>query len=174
MAWGENKDGVPTADSSDNDTLMDVIGNKTDTHDGDSLYAMVEMINKRLHTASKVWPTLADAVTLTTTGNDWTDFGTKVEIVAANAIATAFSIDYIDVAAVGDVQQYEIKLWSGGSGEVEIAHRSFSRTAQQSQETAVPCATGILAANTKVMASIASDAANADTADIKIGYHLHA
>ena len=173
MPWGEDKNGVPTADSADNNTIMDVIGNKTDTWEGDSIFAHVHSLDDHIQSEAKVWPTLADAVTLTATGNDWTDFGTKVEIVAASAIATAFDIHFVSVEAISATGQYEVKLWSGASGDVEIGHLSFSRTAVHSREGSQPMTTPIQPANTKIMASVASNNANADTVDVKIAYHTY-
>ncbi len=171
--WGEDKNGVPTADSADNNTIMDVIGNKTDTHAGSSLYAQADSTNDHIHSEAKVWPTLADAVTLTATVNDWTDFGTKVEVVAAAAIGSPFDIHFVSIEAISAIGQYEVKLWSGAAGAVEIGHMSFSRTAAHSREGSQPVTTPIQPADTKIMASMASNNANADTVDVKIAYHTY-
>lgn len=62
---------LPTADSADNDHMADVIGNKTDTHDGDSIAAMAHILEKHIHSASKVYPTLVDGIVVTSHTSAW-------------------------------------------------------------------------------------------------------
>jgi len=62
---------VPLADSTNNNTMSEVVGNKTDTHDGDSIYAKVKRLDEHIHTAAYAYPTLAAGVTVT--GSDTVD-----------------------------------------------------------------------------------------------------
>jgi hypothetical protein len=63
---------LPTTDSADNNQMSDVIGNKTDTHDGDSLAAKIHTLEEHAHKPSKVIPALADGVVVTSSATAWT------------------------------------------------------------------------------------------------------
>lgn len=61
---------VPSVNSADNVKSSDVIGNKSDGHDGSSIYSKLEILEDHVHAPSKVYPTLAGGVTLTA-GAEW-------------------------------------------------------------------------------------------------------
>ena len=74
---------VPGANSADNVVMSDVIGDKTDTHAGDSIYAQVKELIEYTHNASKVYPTMEDGVTVTSNAAAWT-LGNAVTIVGTS------------------------------------------------------------------------------------------
>ena len=117
---------VPTADSANNRTTRDVIGTKTDTHNGDSLMAAAHTVDEHFHKSSQVYPTLADGVLVTATANDWTDLGAFAVIVATNGITSDFDIHFVNVETVSAVGHYELVLYSGAdAAEVEVARVRF-------------------------------------------------
>jgi len=63
---------IPSADSADNVDFADVIGNKTDTHDGDSLAAKAHTIEEHIHSRSKVYPMMKAGITITSSGTAFT------------------------------------------------------------------------------------------------------
>jgi hypothetical protein len=63
---------IPSADSADNDHVSDVVGNKTDTHDGNSLAASIHTLLEHTHEISKCYPMMEDGVTITSNGAAWT------------------------------------------------------------------------------------------------------
>ncbi len=53
---------VPTKNTADNNQMRDVVGNKTDDQDGDSLWAHSHIMLEHVHTPSKVFPKMRDGV----------------------------------------------------------------------------------------------------------------
>ncbi len=73
---------IPSADSADNNNFSDVIGNKTDTHDGDSLRSLAHIQDEHTHTESKIYPMMKVGVTVTSSGTAYT-LGAAATIVGA-------------------------------------------------------------------------------------------
>ena len=164
--------GVPAVDSTRNKHFTEVIGNKSDTHDGDSIYAHVETIDDHFHAVSMVYPTMADGVVVTATANKWTDLGSFAVIAATNAITDDFDIHYISVEDISANGVYELVLYGGAdASEVEIGRRRFTQNAVQDPVINIPFQTPIIVANTQIKAKLASDNTNADTVTISLGYH---
>ena len=161
---------VPNADVGTNATMRDVIGNKTDTHDGDSIRAMSHRLDEHAHKESMVYPTLADGVTVTATVNDWTDLGAFVEVVPINTITSDFDIHFVNVESVSANGIYELVLYAE---EVEIARARFGKTTNQDGPTQVMIQTPIIHANTQIQAKLASDDMVADTATISLELHKY-
>ena len=61
----DNHTAVSDRNSVNNDTVGDVIGNKTDNHEGTSIYPILEILEDHSHEPSRVYPTLANGVTVT-------------------------------------------------------------------------------------------------------------
>jgi hypothetical protein len=164
---------VPAQDSSANNNAYDVIGNKLDTHQGDSISADVHRVDEHLHSASKVYPTLADGVTLTAVNGagTWT-LGSLVEVVPASTITNDFDIHFISIEDISANGVYEIVLYAGAS-DVEVARVRVTRTAIQDSTLNVPVQTTLIAANSRIRAAVASAADNGETIDISIFYHLY-
>lgn len=161
---------VPTADSADNSVIRDVLGNKTDTHDGDSTYAMLHTLDEHTHKEQKVYPELADPITLTSAGGAW-NLGTIVEIVPVNTITEDFDIHYIAFSSASATDDYEVKLYSGlGGSEVEIAATKTYKQAVQAGSAPSPITTPIQPANTRISAALATGTGG-DTIDMAIFYH---
>lgn len=59
---------VPSPDSVDNNQMRDVIGNKSDTHDGDSTYAHAQTLLAHVHSLSQLFPTMRDGVAVPSGG----------------------------------------------------------------------------------------------------------
>ena len=165
---------VPSQNSADNVNIEDVVGNKLDDEAGDSIYSKSYIINAHFHSASNVYPTLADGVTVTATANAWTDLGTIVEVVPINTITSPFDIHFIGVEGVSANDVYELVLYSGASeSEVEIGRVRITKTANQDGTENTPFQTIIVPANTRISAAISSAAALANTATISVFYHTY-
>ena len=157
----------PAADSAANSTFVDVIGSKSDTHDGDSIYAHVETLNDHVHKASKVYPTLAGG-TVVTAGAAWT-LGAFAEVVPASTIGTDFDIHHICIEALSAVEVYEIVLYAATT---EIGRVRVVKTANLEGTQNIPIQTPIIAADTQIQAKVAT-AGGADTATISLFYHVY-
>lgn len=158
---------VPAQDSANNAVMRDVIGNKTDTHDGDSIRAFVHMMNEHIHNAGNVYPTLANDEQVQAAAGAWA-LGAFKEIVPALGITDDFDIHFINVSTASAVDNFELVLYAV---ETEIARIRFARTTNQVRVAAIPTQTMIIPANTQIQAKLASQAGGSKTADISIQYH---
>lgn len=163
---------VPDVDSAANLLMRDVEGNKNDTHDGTSSRAVLHTLYEHTHGAQKVYPSLADGVTLTTAGGDWV-LGAITEIVPANAITTDFDIHEILVEDV-DTQgkTYEVVLYAGESN-TEVARTRFAASANKGGVPNVTVQNAIIAANSKISAALAIQDGGGKTAVFSIRYHSY-
>ena len=163
---------VPATDSADNETIRDVIGSKLDTHDGDSIRAVLHTLDDHIHGKAEVHPSLADGIVVTATANDWTDLGAFAVIAATNAITFDFDIHYISIENISANGVYELVLYSGAdAAEVEIGRKRFAQNAVQDSIVNVPFRTPIIPANTQIKAKLASDNAVANTVTITLAIH---
>lgn len=163
---------VPTADSADNEDWGDAIGNKNATHNGTSLHARAHTANEHVHAAQKVYPTLADGITLTTHGDDWV-LGTITQIVPADTIGEDFDIHEVLVEDVSTQNKtYEIFLYAG-AGDTEIGHARFSSSSNKGGVPNGTMQTDIVAANSRIRARLAIQDGGSKTAVVSIRYHLY-
>jgi len=162
---------VPSQDSADNNYFQDVIGNKTDTSAGDSIYSHVHTLEEHVHSASIVYPTLATAVTVSA-GASWV-LGSFVEIVPASTITSAFDIHYIYVDSISANDTYELVLYKGAeSSEIEVGRVRFSKTAAQEGTDNQPFQTPLIAANERISAKVASSSGS-NNVSVGIMYHIY-
>ena len=166
---------VPPADSALNTTINQVLGNKTDTHDGDSIRAVLHILNEHTHKASNVWPTgAAGKVVATAFSDDWA-LGVFTEIAAANDIGIDFDIHFINIEGISTSGVFELVLYAV---EVEIARFRFTvvGTPNNLKFNPIPIQTAIIPANTQIQAKLMSSNSTAnpgDTATISFSYHIY-
>lgn len=166
-------DNLPDIDSAANLTMRDVIGDKLDDVAGNSLYALIKTLNEHFHSASKVYPTLANGVVVTGAAGAWA-LGNFVVIVPTNAIQSVFDIHHINVATFNANDTFELVLYAGANGaEVEIGRCRFTRLSNVGASPHIPMMTPLIAANTQIKAKIASQAGTSNTATISIQYHTY-
>ncbi len=156
---------VPTIDTADNVDMVDVVGNKSDTHDGDSVRAMLHRLDEHAHKPSRTWPTLANGVDVVA-GAAWV-LGNFAEVAAVNDIGVDFDIHHISVEALTANDVYEIVLYAGTT---EIARARVVKNANQDGTMNIPVQCEILPANTQIQAKLAS-ASGGDTATVSLFYH---
>lgn len=161
---------VPAVDSADNVESRDVIGNKSDTHSSDSLVGHLKFLEEHAHSASKVYPTLADGVTLDTSVVAWT-LGTLVEIIPASTITEDFDIHAIDVESISANGEFELVLYQGAA-DVEIGRIRFVRSTVQSATLNTPIQTPLVPANARIRAAVAS-AAGTQSVIVSLRYHVY-
>ena len=168
---------VPTADTTDNVYIKDVIGNKADTEittpGTSSLYQLAGYMNYyHVHSPAKCYPVLADPVTVTASENVWTDYGSWVEIIPVNTITDPFDIHWVHTGEISATGNYVLELASGtAESEVVIGQIAFSRDSNQVQTSSQPIQIAPQPANTRISARLSSGNAAANTADIKVYYH---
>ena len=170
---GKSDIAVSTKNSASNVNIADVIGQKTDDSVGTSLYASLYKLMYHSHAIGKVYPLLANPITLTKAANAWVAFpASKTEIVPVNIITRPFDIHSVSISTLSVVGDYIIALYSGAAGsEVIIGYVVATRSASGSTEGIVSTMTTIIPANTRISAALTSGNATADTVRIKIFYH---
>lgn len=168
----------PAANSAANAQIADVIGSKIDTVAGDSIIALLKqliatnhILEEHIHSASKVYPTLAAGVTVNGGVGAW-QLGNATVLVPVNTITDDFDIHYLSVGNVSANDTYELVLYSDAAATVEVGRVRFTRTAVQSSTSSTPMMTPILAANTGIWAKVAS-ASGGDNIVVGIFYHVY-
>ena len=165
---------VPTQDITDNTYISQVIGNKNDSVIGTSLYSEAKRIDSNLHSSSKVYPPLADAITISKVNiSSWGVDTTTTTVISANAITSTFNIYAVCVGAISDADQYELIIYSGAvSSEIEIARIPFDKRAYL-LETIAEVHSPIQSANARISAKLSAKGAAARSIDIKLCYQLY-
>jgi hypothetical protein len=164
---------VSAKNSAANVGIRDAIGNKTDDSLGTSIFSLLYRLVRPGHSVGKVYPLLANPITLTKAVNAWVAFSaSKTEIIPVNTVTSPFNIHFILVSTLSAVGDYVIALYSGAAGaEVLIGYVPASRSATGTTEGLVPATTTAVPANTRISAALTSGNAAADTARIKVFYH---
>lgn len=115
---------VPTPDSADNTTMRDVIGNKTDTNAGDSLYSYAVRQQEYNRIESEVYPTLAVGATVVSAAANWA-YGAYATVVPINTIATNFCVRSIAIETCDTSAVFQLALYRG-VGDNLIATTRFA------------------------------------------------
>lgn len=119
----------------------------------------------------KVYPSLANGVTLTTAASAWT-LGNFIEIIPANAITKRFRVDTANFAAFSIATTYEIVFYKGESGsEIEIGRVRANPGTTSMPVHDKPVFTELIDANTRISAKAANSTAGAGTVVVSITYH---
>ena len=122
----------------------------------------------------KVYPSLADPITLESTAVAW-EIGSKVEIIPASTITKDFVITGINIFSVSSDDVFEVIVYKGLSGsEVELGRVAYSVAVFTADIFVfVPFQTSIINANERISMA----AAGKDTAShhlrVKLQYFEH-
>ena len=105
---------VAAKNNAANNNVGDVLGNKTDDEDGDSLYSRAYRQERHNHSSSMCYPTLAGGVVVPATNGvtNWT-LGAITTIIPANAVISPFDIHFICVEGASADTVYELHLFYG-------------------------------------------------------------
>lgn len=166
---------VPSANSTDNATLADVIGNKTDDEtrslagSGWSLMGRLYVLENHFHGAAKAIPTGAAGTTLTAGTPAWT-LGDAGVIAATNAIQSPYDVHFVLVENIGQNTTYELVLYAIA---VEVGRIRFIKSATADPTVHMPIMTPLIAANSALNAKIMTASGNADTCRISVFYHTY-
>ncbi len=146
------------------------IGENDDNHDGASLFGRLRELIEHEHTQQKVYPTLADDVTLTTGAGDWA-LGTIAEIIPANTITAEFDIHEVLIEDVNTQDKtYELVLYYG-SGDTECARVRFAATSNKGGVPAQFTMTPLIPANSKIRGQLAIEGGGSKIAKVSLRYH---
>lgn len=169
--------------STDNDTISDVVGNREDksfsnvlgSGSAPSVIGHLRAGYFHIHSKAQVYPRLADAVSINNeaTGvaaGDWTE-GDKQVIVPENAITSAFDIHWVKIFTVSDNTEYVLSLYNG---ETLIGEVGFARSAPFSAQSDEPIQIPPQPANSEITATLAAKSGAATrTVTMKVYYHTY-
>lgn len=158
---------VPAVNSAANSSVEQVVGNKSDTHVGDSAMAILHILNEHAHVHSEVYPTLANGEDVVS-GAAWV-LGVFKEIVPVNTINEVFDIHYISIEELSANDVYELVLYAA---TVEIGRVRFIKNAVQDGTVNVPFQCDMQPANTQIQAKLATSSGG-DTARISLFLHRY-
>ncbi len=155
-------------DDSANLTVKEVVGQKDDTHLGDSLYAHAHILEEHIHKEQLVYPTLANSIQVAGGAGAW-ELGNLVTIMPANTVAAdmRFDIHWIIICALSANDEYELILYADTT---QIGRLTFTRTDKKDVTDGVPFQCPILAPSVRIRARLAS-ASGGDNGNFKIMYH---
>lgn len=154
-----------------NVNIKDVIGNKNDDEDGDSLYAEAYIAKKHMHAKMYIYPELAPYVVATSHTTAYT-YGDYVEIVPADTITLPFDVHYADVDNMDTTGEYVIEIAKGTVGnEEKISCFSVNRSVNKTSSEGQPIQNPIMPANTRICARVAHSVGGGAQAGIKVAYH---
>jgi hypothetical protein len=157
-------------DGSGTESVNDVIGARDDGVNTDTLAGRLHSSEEHMHSASKCYPTLADAPVVTAEAADWGVGGALVQIIPASTIGNKFDIHYINVESVSAARSYEMILYYG-AGDTECGRIRFTKSAGLDPVLDKAIQTPIIPANSRVQARLASGGVVADTVSITLHYH---
>jgi len=164
---------VPAADSVANVTTADVVGNKLDTHDSNSLYGRVQEVYDYLNNARLCYPSLAAGTAVVSANANWT-YGAYATVVPAAAIATDFHIIAVSIEACNRDATYQLELYKGATDIVVQAVRFTIEGGYFGNQIYV-LGSAEVEANSRVRARLASSNGLAEIATIAISivYYAH-
>ncbi len=146
------------------------IGNNDDGHDGATLFGRLQQLIGHIHSAQKVYPTLADGVALATHATDWV-LGTIVEIVPINTITNEFDIHEVLVEDINTQDKtYELVLYYGAD-DTECARIRFAATSNKGGVPAQFVMTPLIPANSRIRVQLAIEDGGSKTAKVSLRYH---
>jgi hypothetical protein len=162
---------VPAADSANNVTIADVIGNKLDTHAGNSIKSYVDELYDQFQLERHVYPSLGVGATIVSNAVAWT-YGNYGVIVPANTITRDFhilsvSIETCSVAA----GVFQLALYKGSADDVITAKR-FSLAGGFWGNMVYIVGSEEVEANSQVRARLASSV-GAATITVSVDYFEH-
>lgn len=171
--YGVNTATVPSQNTSDNNLMSDVVGNKTDDENGTSLYSKSYLVEKHLHGTGMIYPSLANGVTLTAVNDasNWS-LGALTEIVPVNTITTPYDLHQVFIESASTDTNYQINFYYGASDTYATAYYCTrdsvgALTFITNALTICP----IIPANSRLRARVATPNNNGETITLKVFYH---
>lgn len=178
---------VPDANSNDNYSLRDAIGNKRDRSfsnfsDGavpkPSVLGHLVANYYHVHDASRIYPrvdhdTPLAPITVTTSATALT-FGAWVEITNFDSKVVAADVHHVILGDISANDDYVLQLGTGVSGSQAFwGECAFTRDTNQVKGSQVPIQGRPIPAGTKLWARVARTSATTATVDIKVFTHQY-
>ena len=160
---------VAPANGTDNRTINQVVGNRSDGHNTTTLSGRLHQVTEHIHSVQRVYPNLGTGITVTGHANAWT-LGDAATVVAGGVIALDFDIHHISINTISANDTYQLNLYDDGSLICEVA---FTKSPTTDPVRAFPVVTPLISANSVITAKLASAGGGGDTLVMKIWYHTY-
>jgi len=176
---------VADANSADNKTIRDAIGNKEDwvsvpyNQGINSLMAHMNTAYYHVHGKPFCYPTTAVSVTVTSWAGAWGTWGSITEVIPADTLTdAAFDLHWINLINGDDDGEYYIEIYAGESGSEELIgctrywqDSSFfgGITGNTTKRIQIPQQPS----GTRISCKIYSEAADASNIDISFEWHYY-
>lgn len=160
---------VPAVNSTANNTIRDVVGNKDDEHNGTSIISVVHTLEEHAHHSQFVAPDLADAVSVTANAPSWEISAAFVEIIANGLIGSDFDLHYVSLAFDAN-DEYQLNVYAV---ETLIASVEGERNTNQVRSGNIPMQCPIQPAGTQIQVKLACKSTNANSATVKFQGHMY-
>jgi hypothetical protein len=170
---GRSELSIPAQNSSANATIADVIGNKTDDHLGNSLFARLDELYDQFQAERFTYPTLAAGAAVVSANTDWT-FGAYATVIPASTIANPCHITIVSIESCDRNAVFELQLYQGTSDTV-ITSARFAVEGGFFGNQLYTVLSAEVPANAQVRARLASSNGTALVATITISvvYFMH-
>ena len=151
-----------------NVTVKDVVGQKEDTHLGDSLYAHAHIVEEHIHKEQLVYPTLANSIQVVGGAGAW-ELGVLTTLMPADTVAAnmRFDIHWVIICALSANDEYELILYANTT---QIGRLAFTRTDKKDVTDGVPFQCPILDPGVRIRGRLASSSGG-DNGNFKLMYH---
>jgi hypothetical protein len=157
---------VPSQNSTANATLSDVIGNKTDTYAGDSVYALLKKAATVVSSEREVYPSLTTGASLVSANADWT-YGEFTTVIPANEIEIGYHVLSINVESCDRNAVFQIEMCQGAN-DVPISTNRFAISGGFFGNQVDIIGSAVVPASARIRARIASSNGAAEIATIGI------
>lgn len=140
----------------------------------DTLLSDIEIIEEHLHPVETFVYPLTGIITIEKVATSWGAYGTKVELIPANAITNPFDLHFLNISSITANGSYHIGLFTGAPGAEVLAHEyPVVRTSVQSQEGSRSILSKIFAANTRISIALRGSPSNVQSIDIITSGHTY-
>lgn len=177
---------IPEANSSNNNSLNDVIGNRNDRSFSNwpsnpphpSIIGHLTAGYYHVHDPSRVYPRTDDEtplgfLTVTASASALT-FGSWVEITGFDSKTVMSDCHFVFIGAISANDDYTLQLGTGDAGSQEFwGECSFTRDTNQQRTGYCPIQGKPIPAGTKLWARLASTTGSSPTVDIKVYTHQY-
>lgn len=165
-----NRTRVPSKDEKNNDFIHQVIGNKEDGHDGNSIMSVLHTLEEHVHKPSKVYPTGAGGVTVTAAAGAWT-LGAAATIIPASTVTSTYDVHYILLESASGDDTFELVLYDDGTecGRIRL---TTVDVANARVFTAFPIQTSLLEPNSALTAKVMCSAGSLNVV-VSVFYHTY-
>lgn len=166
---------VPAKDIADNDSMSEVIGNKTDGHNGSSAMALLHTLEEHEHKPQFVYPDEANSINVATSGVAWDIAGASYTTIIPDGVITDdFDIHWVVLSNPSANAQYQINIYCDdaiGGPIIFCGSVAFTRITNQVRSFAEPIMMPIAPAGYRVRAKLACSLASVEDVDVKLAYH---